>query len=192
MRTSLTHATEAVQEIIEQSASEILKMYILDTDRSARNWSTTEAWFLVKALASADYIRYSDVLLSDTFKSGGDSTLQALEQAELISIVSQNGRPHSIKPGKPVYTAAFKYLTKDNVLKARLDLAIMSELIKVETSSIDKYEKELELLGSLPKHPAEVTPRVNWLLKKLQGSHVKVEEYEKESGVLKKILQKEF
>lgn len=190
--TLLTGAAEAVQEIIGQSASEILKMYILDVDRTSRSWAPTQAWELIKHLAKSGKIRYNEVLLSDTFKSGGESTLQALEQAELITVVSSNGRPHSIKPGKPVYQAAFQLLTEDHVLKARLDLAILSELTKIETQSIDKYESELNLLAKLPKQPAELAPRIKWLLTKLQSSQAKVEKYEHKSGVLKKVLQVEY
>ena len=156
---------EAIREITEQSASEILKMYILDS--GPRKWTPEQAWLIVKSLASTDCLRYNELLLSDIFKSGGEATLQALEQAELISIVSSNGRPTSIKPGKPVYAAAFRQLTEDHVLKARLDLAILTQLIKVETAGIDKYEAELNLLGNLPGQPKEVRGRVRWLLGKL-------------------------
>ena len=186
----LTLHAEAIEEIIDQSASEILKMYILDS--ATRNWTPTQAWELIKSLASSGRIRYNEVLLSDTFKSGGESTLQALEQAELINVVSSNGRPHCIKPGKPVYQAAFKRLTEDHVLKARLDLAILTELTKIETQSIDKYESELNLLANLPKQPGEIAPRIKWLLSKLQTCQSKVEKYEKESGILKKVLQVEY
>ena len=182
---------KAVREIIEQSASEILKMYILDVDKT-RSWTPEQAWLLVKLLADNESLRYNEVLLSDTYKSGGETTLQALEQAELITIVSSNGRPKSIKPGKPVYSAAFKRLTEDHVLKARLDLAILSELIKIETAGIDKYEAELNLLGQLPGQPSQVKSRVMWLLGKLSTGQSKVEQYEKESGGLKKTLQNEF
>ena len=181
---------KAVREITEQSASEILKIYILDS--SPRKWSPEQAWLLVKSLAHADSLRYNEILLSDIFKSGGEATLQALEQAEMITIVSSNGRPTSIKPGKPVYSAAFKQLTEDHVLKARLDLAILSELIKIETQGIDKVEAELSLLGNLPGLPKQTKGRINWLLGKLCAGQDKVEKYEKESGVLKKVLQQEY
>ena len=189
----LTHdPTEAVQQIIEQSASEILKMYILDVDKASRKWSPEQAWLLIKALATTDVLRYNAILLSDMYKSGGEPTLQALEQAELITIVSSNGRPYSIRPGKPVYQAAFRLLTEDHVLQSRLDLAITTELIKIETASIDKYEAELNLLGGLPRQPGELAPRVRWLLAKLQGCQKRVEDYERESGALKKVLQAEY
>ena len=182
---------KAVKEIKDQSASEILKMYILDVDKS-RQWTPEQAWLLIKSLADSESLRYNELLLNDTYKSGGEATLQALESAELINIVSSNGRPKSIKPGKPVYTAAFKALTQDRVLKARLDLAVLSQLIKVETQGIDKHESELNLLGQLPGQPTEVRGRIRWLLGKVKGSQEKVEMYEKEIGALKTILSKEY
>lgn len=186
--------SEAIYEIIEQSASEILKMYILDANRANRAWTPEQAWLIIKSLAEKPCIRYNELLLSDTYKSGngGEATLQALEQAELISIISTNGRPRSIKPGRPVFAAAFKRLTEDHVLKARMDLAILSELIKLETQGIEKCETELDLLAKLPRRPPEVHGRINWLLKKMSAGQDKVEKYERESGELKGILQREF
>ncbi|KAF2811697.1 uncharacterized protein BDZ99DRAFT_414202 [Mytilinidion resinicola] len=187
---------KAVREIIEQSASEILKMYIFGTEESTdspRRWSVEQAWFLIKKLANNEELRYNEILLSDTYKSGGEAVLQALEQAELISIVSgPNGRPAAIKPGKPVYFPAFKRLTEDAVLRSKLDLAVATELIKIENANIDKYENELLLMSKLKNQPWQLTPRVQWLLGKLQASQAKVEKYEKESGVLKKVLGEEY
>ncbi|OJD31526.1 protein rna12 [Diplodia corticola] len=182
----------AVQQIIEQSASEILKMFLVGQDSGERKWTPEQAWLLIKQLAAQETLRYNGILLADTFKSGGERVLQALEQAELITIVSSNGRPHSIKPGKPVYQSAFKMLTADHVLKAKLDLSILAEQTKVETASIDKYEAELKLLGTLPKQPWELGSRIKWLLTKVQTSQAKVEKYEMESAELKKILQRDF
>jgi hypothetical protein len=186
-----------VNEIIEQAASEILKMYLLDINRATRAWTPEQAWLLIKSLATNPFIRYNELLLSDTYKStNGESTLQALEQAELISIISVNGRPRSIKPGRPIFAAAFKRLTEDQVLTARMDLAILSELVKIETQGIEKSENELNLLlatlAHLPRQPPEVHGRVRWLLKKLGAAQEKVEGYERESGNLKKVLQHEF
>ncbi len=187
---------KAVQQIIDQSASEILKMYILDistssSNGSTRSWTPEQAWVLIKSLATTPNLRYNELLLSDTFKSS-DGALLALEQFELITIVSQNGRPHSIRPGKPVYQAAFKQLVADRVLKARLDLAVLTQLIGIETKSIDKAEAELALLGGLPGQPREVKSRVMWLLAKMQASQGKVEAWEKEGKALKEVLAKEY
>lgn len=73
-----------------------------------------------------------------------------------------------------------------------MDLAIFSELIKIETQGIEKYENELGLLAKLPNHPAETHGRIKWLLNKMKEGQDKVEGYERESGVLKGILKREF
>ncbi|TAQ84627.1 hypothetical protein B7494_g7058 [Chlorociboria aeruginascens] len=144
----------AVLEIVEQSASEIMKMYLLTGENTDRKWSPQQAWLLVKSLAENDTLRYNETMLSNTFASSltssassGESVLEALSAAELISIKTYKGRPQIIKAGKPVYQAAFKLLTEDHVLKSRLDLAIVSELAKIETKSIEKYEAELNILA---------------------------------------------
>ena len=172
-------------------------MYILDLSPSTHLWTPSQAWLIIKSLATTPSLRYNELLLSDTIKSSpsgasGDSILQALEQAELITILSSNGRPHAVKPGKPVYQAAFKRLVEDEVLRARLDLGIIGELTKVEIATIDKCEQELKLLGELPGQPSEVRPRVKFLLGKIWGRQEKVEGYERESGVLKKVLGRDF
>jgi hypothetical protein len=168
-------------------------------NRRDRKWSPEQAWYLVKSLAGNESLRYNEVLLSNTFAasltpsaSSGEAVLEALSAVELISIKTHNGRPQTIKAGKPVYQAAFKQLTEDRVLGGRLELAILTELTKIETKSIDKYEAELNMLGSLPRQPREVVPRINFLLGKLAASQQKVEAWEKEMGALKKVLKDEY
>jgi len=169
--------------------------------QSDRKWSAEQAWYLVKSLAEApqDTLRYNEVLLTNTFASSltapntnGESVLEALSQAELITVQTVNGRPASIKAGKPVYQAAFRQLIQDKVLKSRMDLAILTELTKIESKSIDKYESELSLLATLPKQPWQLAPRVDYLLTKLGASQQKVEGWEKEMGILKAVLVKEL
>ena len=167
-------------------------MYLLDVDLSTRKWTAEQAWLLVKELAANETLRYNELLLSDIFKGDGEQTLQALEQAELISITSTNGRPHAVKPGKPVYQAAFEYLTDDDVLRSRLDLAILTQLIGIENKNVDKYESELRVLADLPGGAKQLSPRIHWLLNKAMASHAKVEQYEAQSGNLKKVLMDKY
>ncbi|CAI7620541.1 unnamed protein product [Penicillium glandicola] len=183
----------AVDRIIEQSASEILKIFILGTESMAPQWTREQAWHLIKSIAHSKdgTLLYSKVLLDDIFKDNGEATLRALEQAELVSVATDKGFPRYIKPGKPVYRAAFQRLVANKTLQGRLDLLILSQLMSNENSSITKYEEELRVLGSLPKHPWELTSRIEWLLRKVYGSQSKILKYESESAALSKSLQKE-
>lgn len=177
--------------MIEQSASEIQKMHIASGSEE-RQWTTQQAWQVIRDLAKSDALRYNEILLTDAFSSNGEKALTALEQAELISVQSQNGRPHSIKPGRPIYGPAFSELVKDRVLAAKMDLSLLSMSIGAENKSIDKYEQELTMLGKLPSQAAELKSRIYWLLGKIQSSQNKIEGYEKEVADKKKVLQTEF
>ena len=188
---------QAVQEIIDQSASEIIKVYLLP-NKGDRKYSTEQAWFLIKEIAKKESLRYNEVLLSNTFAlstspgvENGEMALESLANAELITVRSHRGRPQTIQAGKPVYQAAFAALLHDPVLKARLDLAVLTELAKVEAKTIDKVENELSLLGSLPRQPRETTERINYLLNKLQTSHNKIAVFETDMAALKKVLAQE-
>ena len=178
----------AVHQITEQSASEILKMYLLDADR---NWSPQQAWILIRDLASNEKIRYNELLLDPAFSSKGEQVLQALEQAELITITSHNGRPNAIKPGKPIYQAAFEYLCEDEVLRSRFELEVMADLITKETKTVEKCEAELQILAELP-NASDLKPRVQYLLAKVLASQQSIERMDAKSGGLKKILKEKF
>lgn len=168
-------------------------MFILGTDSVTPQWTREQAWHIIKSLAHStdDALLYNQVLLSDLFKNDGEAILRALEQAELISVVSVKGFPRYIKPGKPVYKAAFQRLIENKTLEGRLDLLILSQLISNENKSIGKYEQELQLLGSLPKQPRDLTERIQWLLNKVSSSQSKIMMYERESSVLQKMLRNE-
>ncbi|KAI8630860.1 RNA12 protein-domain-containing protein [Xylariaceae sp. FL1651] len=191
---------QAVAEITEQSASEILKMFLLpgkSTGDGDHKWSMEQAWYLVKALAKHEMLRYNEVLLSNTFASSlsapdGEAALEGLANAELITVRSSHGRPRSVGVGKPVYQAAFRLLASDPALAAKMDLALLTELAKIEAKNIDKAENELALLGSLPRQPAQTGARIAYLLAKIEGAQKKVEGFEKEMGRLKKVIATEY
>lgn len=189
----LTGVQGAVNRIVEQSVSEVLKMFLLTPETMEQQWTHEQAWFLIKKLAKSKdgELSYNEIVISDLFKDNGEITLRALEHAELISITSANGCPRIIRPGRPVLLAAFKKLLDHKPLSSRMDLTIIAQMINKENKSIGKYEEELSRLGSLPKQPRELTTRIQWLLDKVYSSQNKIAKYEKESAFLQKVLQNE-
>lgn len=180
---------EAVQEIIETSTNEILKLYFLEEgSRKKRNWSPAQAWYLVKMLASNEQLPFNQAVVHDLFRLD-EEPIQGLEQAAMISVVIHNGRPYGIRPGRPVFQEAFKRLLEDKVLAAKMEVHSFKTLIKGETEIIEKAEKELEMLATLPKQPKG---RVQFLLAKVGIAQKKVEDYEKSIEVLKKVLKVEY
>lgn len=151
MKTGLS-PQEAAQEIIDQSANEIIKLFLLNRgtpsssdSNGSRKYSTEQAWTLIKDIARNESLRYNEVLLSNTFAAStssaaadGEAALESLANAELITVKSMRGRPRTVEAGRPVYLAAFKHLLRDAVLEAKMDLAVLTELSKVEGKTIDK------------------------------------------------------
>ncbi|CCC13640.1 hypothetical protein SMACR_09367 [Sordaria macrospora] len=195
---------KAVQEIIDSTASDILRMFLLSKSSSStdKKYTTEQAWYLISALASSptSSIPYNSVLLSNTFASSISSSaaagspetaLEALANAELITIKSANGMPMEIKAGKPVYQAAFQKLAGDDKVKARMDLLVLTELAKIETKNIEKVEQELVMLqGLMARRPGDVSERVEYLLEKMKGGQKKLRALEEETGVVKGRLVK--
>lgn len=129
-------------------------------------------------------------MVSDLFNDAdGERTLSALEQKELITVSTVNGRPATIRPGRPIYHAAFKYLTQDDILRNRLDLGIAREMIKRENEKIAKYENELHLMGDPEKYPTTVGWRLRSVADSLRDANWKLQEYESEKKRLVKFLK---
>lgn len=163
---------QAVDEIVDESATDVVKMFLLPKAGEAeRKWSAEQAWHLVLSLAESPSLRYYQVLLSPAFASSAG--------AELISLGTRRGRPRRIRAGKPLYQAAFARLARDRVLRAKMDLAVLGET-------------ELALLGSLPRQTGETAGRVSYLLAKLDAAQRNITELEREMGTLKKVLNDEY
>lgn len=199
---------QAVTDIVEQSSSEIIKMFLLGGKSTAaasksgasseKAWSNEQAWHLIREIAAKGTLRYNEILLSPTFASSttpsaadGAGAVEALASTELITVTSTRGRPQAVKAGRPVYQAAFALLAEDKVLKARMDLEVATELVKIETKKIDKVEAELALLAALPKRPAGVDHRAQYLVDSLNASHGKIVAMEAEMAALKGVLKQE-
>ncbi|RPB00118.1 hypothetical protein L873DRAFT_1805543 [Choiromyces venosus 120613-1] len=182
---------QAVHEIIETSAQEILKLYFLEEAGRGRKrtWGTEQAWYLVKNLAEKGEIAYHHVLVHDLFKFSSEDALQNLEQAELITIVTRNGRPWCVKPGRPVFQAAFRRLMTDRVLCARMDFLSCAALAKIETLVVHTAGEELEKLGELSVPPKG---RIAYLLARIAEAQGKIDTYEREMGKLKRVLKEEY
>jgi hypothetical protein len=137
-------------------------------------------------------VGYNSIVLDPVF--GSDETpIHELAQAELITISSSpEGRPSVIKPGRPVFSSAFRLIAEDKVFNAKMELGRIGFLAGEEKKGIEKAEEELSRLKELP--PAqlkEIESRIRYLLTKIAGSQKNIETFEAEMGRLKKILQSE-
>ena len=181
----------AVDDMVEQSALEILQMYIMKTKA---DWTPQQAWSLVKKLAtSPDNEVCIDALMYDPNFGSREAlnSLSELERCEMIAINSKGGRMISIRAGKPLYQTAFKSLVNDPELAATMEIEVLKSLVAKETSNIVKLEQELTKLAALTAaniKSYEVKSRINYLSDKLYNSQTKIEKYEKSIAHQQKIV----
>ncbi|SPO03933.1 related to Mitochondrial escape protein 2 [Cephalotrichum gorgonifer] len=179
--------SQAVTEIINQSAAEIVKNFVLRSDPEGR-FSTEQAWWLIKNIAERKTLSYDEALLHPALSAGpgpAGAALEALASAELISIVTRRGVPVEVGAGKPIYRSAFALLASDTALRRRMDRAVLASLAGIEKKKIEGFERELAVLGGLPREGKGAEGRVGYLLEKMMESQGKIVGFEGEMEKLK-------
>ncbi|CAE6435290.1 hypothetical protein ACGC1H_002868 [Rhizoctonia solani] len=191
--------TDAVGEIIHRGIGEMRKNAFGDDLEDAKSlpWTREQAWSVLRALAAKDEIPYADVLLEFPFK-GDELALRNMETAELISIGTIDGRPTTIKPGKPVYKHVYRRLVEDRVFQAVQTINFNEKLIATSVATIKSCEDELTVLknigldlgSSVLTGKGATGARASYLLEKMMQATLKVEQLEAENARLKKVLAK--
>jgi len=181
---------DALQDMVGQTAGEILKLYFFGGSSTIK-WSQEQAWTLVKALSQTSQISYNNLVLDPLFPD--ETALRELAQAEFNTILSTpEGRPSTIKPGRPIFSAAFALLASDNVFSAKMELGRLTFLQSEEKKNIEKAEEELARLRELPPGQfREIEARIRYLLKKIQASHRNIEIYDAQMTQVKDVLREE-
>lgn len=172
---------QAVSEIVGQSASEIVKNFVLRPSADA-SFSVEQAWWLIKTIAERGRLSYDEALLHPALSTGPASAsdaLDALAAAELVSLRTRRGFPVEVTAGKPIYEAAFQILAEDGELRRRMDRAVLKTLAGAERKGIEDVERELALLGGFPEGWRKGGGgRIEYLAKKMKDGQGKIEEYE--------------
>lgn len=109
-------------------------------------------------------------------------------------MLNLTGWPYAIRPGKPVYQAAFARLAEEPVFAATMDLQSYNFLISAAKDEIKGFEEEINNLsapfGGRP--PREVEGRLRHLLKKLADNQKAIESYEAEVKKAKDIISNQW
>ncbi|KAF9962961.1 mitochondrial escape protein 2 [Modicella reniformis] len=188
---------DAKNDILGRAVIEVRKSaFDFETgDKKSISWTPIQFWVIMKQLAVKEAVSYDEFKIHPLFK-GDEAPFGAMEQSELISIANKNGRPFSMRPGKPIYQAAFLDILSDEGFAAVMDLDTATFLEKAEMANVAKWEGELKELAHLlhqngswffggGRIPKEVDTRFKWLVKKLAESHAKIEKYEQDMSQLK-------
>ncbi|KAK7023862.1 mitochondrial escape protein 2 [Favolaschia claudopus] len=190
---------EAVTDIIHREVNDVRKRAFGDDAEDAKSlpWGREQAWSLFKQLSKKNELPYHEVLLEFPFK-GDEAPLRSMEHAELISIGTHNGRPSTIRPGKPVFRSVFERLVNDQIFQATQDIAFNEKIIASSESTIKSCEQELLSLKEINKDnqhwlwggSTAAATRSRYLQSKMLSSSLKIETLERRNSELKKALAK--
>ena len=199
---------QAFNELVSRNVSEIRKHGFYDDQEMAQTqWTSPQLWLTISTLASQvrPFIYFCllislshfcfllqleifyDALRFHALFKGDESPIRALEAAGIITILHEKGRPYIIKPGKPLYLAAFDHLCSDKKLKASMEVLCCKDLIDGETAKIIKCENEIRecarsIEGQMLPHDVRkaLDDRLSFLRDLLIESHEKVLKLDKE------------
>jgi len=189
---------EAVEDIINRGVVELRKNAFGDDMEDAKTlpWSKEQAWIVLKQLSKQEEIPYYDLLIEFPFK-GDETPLRNMEHAELISIGTYNGRPSTIRAGKPVYKYVFEQLVSDPIFQATQDIAFNEKIINEKVIKIRACEDELLRLKDIGVADSSwwggkraSSERAAYLFSNMLTAERTIETLEKRNTELKKVLSK--
>lgn len=181
---------EALDDMVEQSAVEILQMFLM---RESKEWTANQAWLLIKKLANlnpGEELKFGDLVATSEFKSREQQqVLFTLEQQQMVSVRTVGGLILGVRPGRPLYTSAFKSLVNNIALYAFMERNVLTEAIEKEQKNISSVEAELDVLSRISSISSKTKSRISYLENNLQASQSKIEAAEKQIADYQKTLQ---
>jgi len=187
---------DAVEDIVRQGVTELRKRAFGEDADDVRSlsWSREQAWAVFRALASRDTIPYYETLMNAPFK-GDEGPLRSMERADLIAVDALDGRPSTIRPGRPVYRSVFRRLANDPVFRATQDLSFNAKLIESAEATVRACEQELQVLRTIGidtvrwwRRTSATGIRAKYLMEKMRNAQATLQKSEKQNGELKKVL----
>jgi hypothetical protein len=179
----------AFNEIVSKSVSELRKTGLGEEDIAGKKapWTPAQFWKVIQQLSKYEMVDYDELRQHALFK-GNELPVQYMENAGLITIDQINGRPKIIRPGRPVYKAAFQQMTSDHKLTAFMGI----QMIKTMRADLDTKIKENEaemgeivkILSGYGTNSKFITRQIrNQLEQRLKYLGVLIEEFHKKVAI---------
>ncbi|KIY43695.1 hypothetical protein FISHEDRAFT_52862 [Fistulina hepatica ATCC 64428] len=189
---------EAVEDLISGAIGELCKNAFGDDPEDAKDllWSRSQAWMVLKSLTARPELLYYDLLVKFPFK-GDETALKGMEHAGIVSITWLDGRPSTIRPGKPIFKYVFERLTNDPVFRATQDMSFNKQLIGITETTVKDCEDELLRLKQIGTESSwfglsssATRDRARDLFRKLHAAQRKIVALERKNDELAGVLAK--
>lgn len=167
--------------MVSRAVAELRKNGMHDESNATHDWTAIQFWKVAESLCKHEEVSFDDVVIHPLFKYNTHTLLQ-MERAGLITCVHAHGRPYLIKPGRPIFMAAFREMMQDEKQVALMGAATNKQLCADYTKSIRDFETELVALrdvdtGSRWGFGSAVGRREAWLLKMIDTYAGKAQEF---------------
>nr|KAJ3419606.1 mitochondrial escape protein 2 [Polyrhizophydium stewartii] len=189
---------DAFDDMVHRAITELRKIGMgEDMDSSKRQWTDVQFWKVAQMLSKFEEVPFDNLCIHPIFK-GDPSPLIQMERDGLIILDHANGRPYSLRPGKPIYRTAFKQMNEDEKLVATMGIRTAKQLMADEEKRLKSYEDEMQTLASLNHSSSgaawwgpgtNVRSRIDFLAEKLGESSRKVVAWSDEETKFKKMLK---
>eukprot|EP00158_Paraphelidium_tribonemae_P005600 Partr_v1_DN27424_c0_g1_i1_m72118 putative Plays a role in maintaining the mitochondrial genome and in controlling the mtDNA escape. Involved in the regulation of mtDNA nucleotide structure and number. May have a dispensable role in early maturation of pre-rRNA (By similarity) len=165
--------TEALDDLVLRSMNDLRK-YGIDRTRDGSDWTSSQFWFTIKALASTSAISFHALKNSPIF-GGNEAALISMNRADLIYISYENGVPLSVTAAKPLHHKAMEKMASVNSKATTdLDMNLFKTLMQQEDAKAKELEAEIkDVLEALKESglkipsdavkPPQVPPSTGWL-----------------------------
>ena len=137
---------KALEKMVEQASEQITQIFLSDKIDSIES---AQAWELIEMLNDKPVVHFQDIVFRPLFKSAPELGVLRLENNGLITVTRDRGVLKEIRPAKPLFRAAFKYLINDKELSRVLKIRFYLKVISFETGRIRTWEEELRPLGKI-------------------------------------------
>ncbi|KAJ3351769.1 mitochondrial escape protein 2 [Entophlyctis luteolus] len=199
-------AKSALNDMVVRIETEIRKVGLTDDVNSSaaesddfgigvrKEWTAVQAWKVVELLAKYKEVSFDDLRFHPLF-NGDEAPILSMERAGLVAIDLREGRPFTVKVGRPIFRSAFSRLLADKKFAAAMRLKTVKVLMKDEHEKLAALENELSVITGSPSidlmnmwASASLRRRVNFLGKCIGEVHSKLAALDGEERRLKKLL----
>ncbi|SCU86938.1 LANO_0C09626g1_1 [Lachancea nothofagi CBS 11611] len=174
---------EALDKMVEQALEQITQIFLAENVEQTRS---AQAWELIEMLSKQPVVQFKNIVFRPLFKSAPEAGLLELEKNGLITVSRDRGVLKEIRPAKPLFRAAFKYLLNSNELSSVLETGYLLKVINFETKRIQKWEEELRSLGKV-SDTKMFKSRLSYLAGKIDGSSDSINQCEEKIKELAKL-----
>ncbi|KAJ3325473.1 mitochondrial escape protein 2 [Boothiomyces sp. JEL0866] len=176
--------SDAIADMVQRAVVDLRKLgHMEDFKDEKSGWTSIQFWKIAEILAKHPEASYDEVCFHPLFK-GDPTALEQMERAGIITRVHQNGRPYTIKAGRPLFALAFTEMTADKRLKSTMGAITSKQLAADYTKKVQEFEKELETLATIVSGfngsawiSDPVQSRRQWLLKMITLYSSKAQTY---------------